>query len=161
MWGRISYLTVPQIEFASGGTSKERPATIICYLQSAKSVSYDILRPFHVQVARRVNSWRELEQQKLLMEEWMWFVRCAIMEFGKGIFQFTYASTELFDLAMEFNGIREDKAEETECQFRQSLFPNIKAGHSKTLNVYFRVPDDVPVALMTNESPVWTDSTAA
>ena len=29
------------------------------------------------------------------------------------------------------------------------------------LNVYFRVPDDVPVALMTNESPVWTDGTAA
>ena len=98
--GCASYLTVPQIEFAPGGTSKERPATIIGYLQGAKSVSYDILRPFHVHVARRVDSWRELERQKLLPEEWMWFVRCASMEFSKGIFQFTYAITELFDLAM-------------------------------------------------------------
>lgn len=59
--GWASHLTVPQIEFASCGASKERPATIIGYLQSAKSVSYDILGPFHVQVARRVNTWRELE----------------------------------------------------------------------------------------------------
>ena len=125
--GCASYLTVSQIEFASSGTSKERPATILGYLQSAKSVSYDILRPFHVQVACRVNSWRELEQQKLLPEEWMRFVRCAIMEFSKGIFQFTYAITELFNLAMEFSGVREDKAAKTESHFRQSLFPNYQS----------------------------------
>jgi len=32
------------------------------------------------------------------------------MEFSKGIFQFTYATTELFDFGMEFSGIRENKA---------------------------------------------------
>jgi len=41
------YLTVSQVELTSSGASKERPATIIGYLQSAKSVSYNILRSFH------------------------------------------------------------------------------------------------------------------
>jgi hypothetical protein len=104
------YLTVSQVEFASSGTPKERAATIIGYLQSAKSVSYNILRRFHFQVARSVNTRWQLELEKLLPKERVWFVRCASMEFGKGIFQFTYAITELFDLGMEFGGVRENKA---------------------------------------------------
>jgi len=32
------------------------------------------------------------------------------MEFSKAIFKFTYAITELLDLGMEFNGVRENEA---------------------------------------------------
>ena len=95
----------------------------------------------------------------------MWFVRCAIMEFRKGIFQFTCATTELFDLGMEFSGVREDKAAKQRVSFASRFSQIIIAGQSKNmgdrLNVYFLVLDDVPVALMTNKSPVWTDGTAA
>jgi hypothetical protein len=136
-------------------------------LQSAKGVGYDILRPFHLQVARRVNSWWEFEHQKLLTEEWVWFVRCAIMELSKSIFQFMYAITELFDLGMEFSGVRENEAVKAGQKVSSgSTFPEfIRARQSKktrdVLNVYFRAPDDVPVAPMTNKSPIWTDGTAA
>jgi len=86
------------------------------------------------------------------------------MEFSKGILQFTYATTELFNLGMEFSGVRENKAVKAGRTSGRRFSNCIRAGQSKDagrLNVYFRVPYDVPIAPMTDKSPVWTDGATA